>query len=214
MSDKFVANNTFLDLLATASAHVVGECVLVAFTKQDAAQSIANYIAGYVKRVIPQVQVKASAKWSEKRKGFVPQLTCVFPNWGTEEGLVLLDKNNNFIGIGVVEPTKWTLVPIKAISYFIRTESGTLYIHYQDGTAFCRSKSDGAISPAKRIFYADYKSSREVYQNGGALRVNKVPSVGLVPVYVGDKYDVISNVLILAKGSFRIGTDIKTIIAA
>src|SRR5262249_8469939 len=119
---------------------------------------------------------------------------------------------------GILHKGRLVVLPVKQHEYTVRTESGSLYIKFTDGMAFCRSLSDGPQQPAKALLFArSGTDARIVQDNGGELQVQVQPAWGLYPLYVTGDVPTPGphpGGLTFAKGSFRIGTAVKTVTPA
>lgn len=184
------------------------------FATHEEALAFCRYVGGYARRVAPGAVTRSLPVWSDKRIGFLARLSIQFPGWGEETGLVLC-RSNEVAGLALEQNSSWVLLPVKPYSHTMRTESGTLYVLFSDGTAFCRSQSDGARAPADALYFArSYSEACNVFDNGGALKVTKVPTSGLIPLYISGAVRVVGGSVHLDPRSFRRGTPVASVIAA
>jgi hypothetical protein len=183
------------------------------FATEVEALAFCRYVGGFARRVAPGAATCPRPFWSDKRNGFLAKLSIQFPGWGKEEGVVVC-RGKEVVGL-VLEQSLRVLLPVKSYSYTMRTKSGTLYVLFSDGTAFCRSQSDGACAPADSLYFArSYSEACKVFDNGGALRVTTVPTPGLIPLYISGVVRVVGDTVHLKARSFRRGTPLASVIAA
>ena len=186
------------------------------FPTHDQALAFARYVGGYARRVAPGAVTRSRPFLSVQRNGYCAKLSIQFPGWGGEEVGLVLCRGNEVAGLALEQKSGWVFLPVKPYVYTMRTESDSLYVLFADGTAFCRSNSDGACAPADALYFAhSYPGACDAFANGGELGVTKVPAIGLVPVYVrGTVTDNGNDVITVRAGSFRRGTPIASVIAA
>jgi hypothetical protein len=185
------------------------------FRNEEDALSFARYTGGFARRVVSGATTRSTAEWSDAHGGYLPILSIQFPGWGREEGLILCE-SEQVAGIALRD-ARAVLLPVKQHRYTACTESGSLYIGFTDGTAFCRSKSDGALQPGTALYFCSSSSDAERVQNrGGELRVESQPRIGLYPVYVheGLSLGTSRQSMSFPKGAFRLGTRIIAITPA
>lgn len=212
----FIRAKNFTKLAACGAVmQVTSNLWFPVFANEDNARSFAKYVGGYARRVVPGTNTRAVACWSDKRGGYVAELSCQFPGWGVECGIVLCSGQHDVAGLALEKGNGFVLLPMKAHSHTLLTESGTLYVLFSDGTAFCRSQSDGPCALASALYFArSYTDACKVYDHGGALEVTKVPTHGFVPVYVTGRVQESGNVVHLGARSFRRGTRVASVIPA
>jgi hypothetical protein len=178
---------------------------LPVFNNQEDAAAFARYVGGFARRVVPGAATRADARWSDKSGGFVAELSCQFPGWGVERGDVLCH-GQEVAGLAIQAKKGNVLLPLKGYSHTLRTEKGTLYVLFLDGSAFCRSATDGACPPADALYFAaSYAEACNVYDRGGVLEVTKVPTRGCIPIYVNGAVRPMGNLIRLESRSFRRG---------
>jgi len=184
------------------------------FATHEEALAFCRYVGGFARRVAPGAVTRSRPFWSDKRNGFLAKLSIQFPGWGEEEGLVLC-RSNEVAGLALEQNSSWVLLPVKPYSHTMRTEPGTLYVLFSDGTAFCRSQSDGARAPADALYFArSYSEACNVFDKGGALKVTKVPTSGFIPLYISGAVRVVGDSVHLNPRSFRRETPVASVIAA
>lgn len=186
------------------------------FADEQDAVSFARYVGGFARRVVNGSTTRATAKWSDKRSGYIAVLSVQFPGWGREEGPVIC-QSTEVAGIGIGDAKSPVLLPIKQHRYTARTESGSLYIGFADGTAFCRSKTSGPQSQAAALYFtSSFTDASKVQERGGEIAVSEQPKVGLYPVYVTGAKPTPSagGCLTFASNTFRLGTKVVIITAA
>ena len=184
------------------------------FGTHDEALSFARYVGGFARRVAPGAVTRSRPSWSDKRQGFIARLSIQFPGWGEEEGVVLC-RGGEVAGLALEQNSSYVLLPIKQYSHTVRTISDTLYVLFSDGTGFCRSKSGGAVEAADVLCFAHSLSgAQDVYYNGGALKVSKVPANGLVPIYISGPVRAVGDTVYLEARQFRRGTLVASVVAA
>lgn len=184
------------------------------FGTHEQALSFCRFVGGFARRVVPGAVTRSHPIWSDKRGGFIAELSVQFPGWGEEKGIVLC-RSNEVAGLALVQNSNWVLLPVKKYSHTLRTRSGTLYVLFSDGTAFCRSQSDGALESAHALYFArSYEDAHNAYENGGAVQVTRVPTVGFIPLYVSGEAIVKGDVVHLNRKSFRRGTAVASVNAA
>ena len=185
------------------------------FNTYEEALAFARYVGGFPRRIAPGTVTRPRPTWSEKQRGYVARLSVLFPGWGPadEEGTIAC-WGNKVAGLALEQDGRLVLLPLKAYTHTLRTQSDTLYVLYADGTGFCRSKRDGAIAAAAGVRFAVYAEAMHVYQNGGVVRVSRIPAVGLVPLYLSEPVTTPGENLDLRAKSFRRGTPIASVFAA
>lgn len=187
------------------------------FSKEEEALAFARYIGGFARRVIDRASTRAHAQWSDKHSAFLSVLSIQFPGWGREEGPVMC-VGNQVSSIAISHGPKVVLLPVKQHRYTARTKSGSLYIGFADGTAFCRSPSAGPQSLASALYFAGSGTdAKNVHGQGGELQVSTTPTVGAYPLYVtgrAPKHGGAPGVLVFDQASFRLGTAVQTVTAA
>ena len=184
------------------------------FATHEEALAFCRYVGGFARRVAPGAVTRSRPFWSDKRNGFLAKLSIQFSGWGEEKGLVLC-RSNEVAGLALEQNSSWVLLPVKPYSHTIRTESGTLYVLFSDGTAFCRSQSDGACAPADALYFArSYSEACNAFDKGGALKVTRVPTSGLIPLYISGAVRVVGDFVHLNPRSFRRGTPVASVFAA
>ena len=209
----FQQARSFDKIVATALKRVnlPGGLWFPVFGSQEQALSFARYVGGYVRRVAPDAGTRSRPTWSDKQQGFIARLSVQFPGWGEEEGIVLC-RGKEVAGLALEQNSTWLLLPVKQYSHTVRTESGTLYVLFEDGSAFCRSKSDGACQAADALYFArSYSEACNVQARGGSLQVSKVPAAGLVPLYISGAVSVVGDSVTLKANSFRRGTRVASV---
>ena len=181
------------------------------FGSRDEALSFTRYVGGYVRSVAPDAITRSLP--SPGYGGIVGKLEIKF-SWGTEEGLVLCS-GNVMAGLLLEQASGPVILPVKQYTHIIHSESGTVYVLFADGSACCRSRSDGAVPAAKALYFTNSEAeAAKVYHRGGALKVTKAPVPGLVPVYVTVDYHLVGDTLHLAPNSFRYWTKVASVLAA
>lgn len=181
------------------------------FATHDEALAFTRYVGGYARRVAPGAITRSHPFRSDKRNGYLAKLSIQFPRWGEEEGVVLC-RGNEVIGLAL-DPSCKVILPVKPYSHTIQTESRSLYVLFADGTAFCRSQSDGARAPADALYFTPSpEEAHKVFDKGGALKVTKVPTLGFAPLYIRGAVQVVGDSIHLEARSFRSGTAITSIV--
>ncbi len=186
------------------------------FDNNDGAEGFARYVGGFARRVVRGATTRASAHWSKRRTAFLAQLSILFPGWGCEEGAVVCE-GNEVAGIALTRSQEAILLPVKQHRYTARTRSGSQYVGFADGTAFCRSPSDGPKPPGLALYFARSHTDAEIVQeHGGELQVSTEPAVGLYPLYVtGSKPSAgARGGLVFDRRSFRVGTSVQVVTLA
>jgi hypothetical protein len=183
------------------------------FKTNDEALAFARYVGGFVRRVAKDSVTRSRPFWSDERSGYVAKLSIQFPGWGEEEGVVLCS-GEEVAGIYLHPRTGCTLLPIKQYTHTMRTENGSLYVLFKDGTVFYRSVS-GSCRSADRLFFArSHSEASAAHDNGGLVDVTDVPKRGFSPVYVVGTPTLQGTLLKLPAKSFGYGSPIDSIIPA
>lgn len=219
MTQSFIPARNFDNLTAKGQRIEITDCGtwFPVFEQEEDALAFARYIGGFARRVIEKASTRALARWFSNHSGYLAVLSIQFPGWGYEEGPVMC-VGKQASGIAISHNSKVMLLPIKQHSYTARTKSGSLYIGFADGTAFCRSPSDGPQPLARALYFArSGRNARCVQQDGGELQVSTTPEVGAYPLYVtgseprpGDT----PGVLVFQRASYRLGTAVQSVTAA
>ncbi|HNB20841.1 MAG TPA: hypothetical protein PLI59_09160 [Candidatus Obscuribacter sp.] len=186
------------------------------FDNEEDALAFARYVGGFARRVVERASTRAFAQWSDKHSAFLSVLSIQFPGWGREEGPVMC-AGNQVSGVAIRHDGKVVLLPVKQHKYTARTKSGSLYIGFMDGTAFCRSLSDGPQILAKALYFARSSTDAEIVQErGGELQVSTTPTVGAYPLYVtgSEPKPGARGGFVFARASFRLGTKVETVTPA
>ncbi len=197
-----------------------GQFFLV-FADQEDALAFGRYTSGFPRRIMPTAGIAVRTRWLDAGRGYIAELTCKFPGWerqypgwATETGVIICN-GLQVVGLGVTASDgNMVVVPLRAFSHTVRTESGTFYVLYEDGSAYCRSGSTGAQPAGEVAYFADYDRAKQVYTAGGAMSVTPVPVIGRAVVYLDRKVAVNGDIIFLAAGSFRRGTRVEQIRAA
>lgn len=190
---------------------------LPVFKQETDALAFARYVGGYVRRVIERTTTSASAKCCYDQCNRAV-LSIQISGWGREEGEVLC-LGSEVAGLGLTCHPNYSLVllPLKQHKYTVRTQSGSLYLGFVDGTGFCRSVANGPHEPAAVLYFTgNFDEASDVQLHGGALRVVAQPKGGLCPVYVvGTLPKLLApGVLEFAPRAFRLGTRVVSITPA
>ena len=211
MNDFIRARN--FNVLAAKGRRVTSESgrAYIVFQDSEDAGAFARYVGGFARRVINGATTRATVIKSDKQGGYIANLSITYPNFGKEEGIVIC-KDDQAVGILIKHDSRVVLLPIQQHTLTARTESGTLYVRFADGTAFCRSKGDGPQPLAHSLFFtSNFADASAVMQRGGELLVTKTATRGLYPVYAlgvvnpGDGQYRMN----FKKGAFRLGTKVR-----
>ncbi|MBY0359686.1 MAG: hypothetical protein K2W82_16915 [Candidatus Obscuribacterales bacterium] len=185
---------------------------IVTFGDPLDAESFAKYVGGFIRRVCPKANTRASSTMSDRHQAYVATQRIQFP-WGTVEGAVIFwGENTCGIAIKNEKAGKQIMLPIRPHTSFCTTESGSLYVKFDDGNAFCISVENGVQPCAQALYFALSSTEADrVQREGEELHVSEVPTVGAYPIY-GDKAEPGTHGRMRFKqGSFRIGTKIRSI---
>lgn len=213
--NEFFQAKGFEALVAKGCEVAVGPKYWVAvFANQADAEDFARYAAGFVKRVITDAKVRTTSVWSDARRGYLAHVGYAVPSGPTEEGAVICI-GREVCGIAIKEAKRQVLLPIQPHTMAVVTESGTTYFRMEDGTCFCRSRSDGAQPCARSLWFtASVADSDQALKQGGRVKVQAQPAVGLYPLYVYTPVGTpdAQGYLHLDKASFRFGTRVARVL--
>ncbi len=190
-----------------------GDAWTLVFAEQDDAVSFARYAAGFVRRVMPNVQTRADAQWGERSKGWLARVSICCAGGPTEEGVVIC-RDNEVFGIGIIKDGAPVVFPIKAWAACAISDSGSMYVLFEDGSGFCRSRSDGPQKVAVQLLFVRSGTDLDnAFKRGGPVLVSAVPAAGLYPVYLYKRYTPdASGCVLLEKDTFRKGTHIVRVL--
>ncbi len=214
---EFVPANNFMQL-ANIGRHVVNPSGIwfPASSEREDALSFARYVGGFARRVLQNATTRSSYQWSSKQAAYLAELSIQVPDWGGETGPILCVEDQAF-GIGVRFNGKGFAFPIKPHRYVICSRTGSRYICFTDGTAFCRSFSEGPQYLGRALYFASSWTDADHVQNhGGGLQVVSEPAVGLYPLYVLGNMPTAqpSGGFLFEKDSFRLGTAVRHVTLA
>lgn len=215
-STGFMNARGFTDLVKKGVRKECGNGIwIVTFDDPANAEAFAKYVGGFIRRVCPNTNTRASSVMSDKHNAYVASQRIQFP-WGSVEGAVIFWAENA-CGIAIKNAIagKQIMLPIRPHTLFCTTESGSLYVKFDDGSAFCISVEHGVQPCAQALYFALSSTEADRVQREGAeLHVSEVPTTGAYPIY-GDKAEPATHGRMrFTKGSFRIGTKIRSIVHA
>lgn len=185
----------------------------VLFENESDALAFGRYVGGFPKRLMPDCSTRARSFYSEKHDAYIAELS-IRTHGFQEEGVVLC-QDSEVVAIAVRHKGGLRIFPLKTVSLAVKTKSGTLYVRFADGSAYCRSQSDGPQALASALYFASsLTDAGRVQENGGELGVADQPASGLYPVYVtGERPVSAGRGLVFERGSFRLGTAVQRIVA-
>lgn len=190
-----------------------------AFRTHDEAFGFGLYIAGYFRRVVTNLKTRVSVTripW-----GYVALCAVTYPGLGVENGIIVCSEGDPSNGVGgecegivLRNASASVLLPVKQHCYTAVTESGSQYVSFKDGTAFCHG-TDGPQHLAVRLLYTKSKTQADaVKQSGGELSVTAEPTLGFYPVYCVQRPLVDGSTFKFGRESFRRGTRVQRVLPA
>jgi hypothetical protein len=158
--------------------------------------------------------VDAGSKPIERTEFFFPAITVVLSLWPEEHGIVIFHESE-LIGLAIGNPADLIIMPVKPWSHTMRSESGSRFVLYNDGTAFCRTSKNDHLKPAASLVFADVETAASVYLRGGKLKVTRTPTKGLAPVYIPPPAPTVGSdgFITLEPNSFQRSTPLAEIYA-
>jgi hypothetical protein len=196
------------------------------FSTEEQALKFGRYITGFVKRMVPSAKNEVKTIWSQKHFSYIPVLSIRFVSSGKsilsahwrEEGQIVCC-GEQMVGLSLNRTDtagKAVLLEVKPLKTVAWTQSGSVYVSFQDGTTFHRSESKGPQSPGKLLLFTKSETRAvAVMKLGGELSVSAQPTLGLHPVLVRGELPTITaqaDVVHFNKDSIScIGTEIVTL---
>lgn len=192
------------------------ELFFPAFETHDEAMGFGLYIAAYFRRVVKDLRTHVTVRGGAR--GFVARCQVQYPGLRQEDGLIVC-KGGDSLGVGgecegilLSHDRHGYLLPLKQHLYTAVTESGSEYVAFADGTAFCHSTSGPQMLAVAMYFASSFTDGDHVQKHGGNLLVATSPATNLVPIYCFEKPTAgAPRGMVFKANSYRIGTRIKDI---
>jgi hypothetical protein len=182
------------------------------FQEREYAQGLADCVSEFVRRTLPGARRRASCE--QREGGYVAFLSIERPGaFGPVEGPLMCEAEQP-PGLGLCHEGRWVVLPLKRSNVECGTVTGEFYLCFVDGTAFCRSSSEGPLPPAPALYFSDSETdARRVLEEGGLLKVTTSPKCGLFPLYLTGTAEAGANAgeLAFAPGAFRLGSRINCV---